>query len=225
MRFLAGTHKDLLSEVRKGNFREDLFFRLNVIPIKVPPLRERPEDVVPLAEFFIRKFCRLNSLKIKTLSREGMSYLMQNPWKGNVRELENAIERAVVLSQRDSIEYDDFLPTVDAHGLAPVENGSYEDPEALTEFPSEVYGSDHTREMMTPLSPATLGSAMPAMMSSELEFGSMIGENGDVLTLNELSKRYVKWALDRNGGAKEMTAKMLGIDRKTLYRKIQELDS
>ncbi len=240
VRFLAGTHKDLLAEVRKGDFREDLYFRLNVIPIKVPPLRERPEDVVPLAEFFIRKFCRLNGVRVKGLSREAMSYLMQHPWKGNVRELENSIERAVVLSNREVIEYDDFLPQVDgpmfqaneAEGdLRALENGH--ETNSNGEHPPEMHSGDFAnrdpQNMNIGLPTHFVSGAPAANMSpaarAELEFSSMTNESGEVLTLGELGKRYVRWALDRNGGAKEVTAKMLGIDRKTLYRKIQELDS
>ena len=101
VRILSATHKDLRKEIAEKNFREDLFFRLNVIPIQIPPLRERKEDIVPLAEYFLRKFTLLNgSTNIKGFSKDALEWLLHQVWPGNVRELENVIERAVVLDDR-----------------------------------------------------------------------------------------------------------------------------
>src|SRR3989344_2014217 len=104
VRIISATHKDLFKEIGEKHFREDLFFRLNVIPIKIPPLRERKEDVVPLAEFFLKKYTALNASNAKGFSKEALEKLLSNPWKGNVRELENAVERAVVLSSGEWIQ-------------------------------------------------------------------------------------------------------------------------
>lgn len=98
VRLVCATNKDLASEVRQGRFREDLFYRINVILLKVPPLRERQEDIRPLAEYFIQHFSRLNNKSIDGAEEEVMLCFEKYPWPGNVRELKNVIERMVVLS-------------------------------------------------------------------------------------------------------------------------------
>src|SRR5690606_27368966 len=96
-RIICATHKDLSKEVAEGRFREDLFFRLNVIPIYMPALRERKEDILPLSEYFLKKFAVMNNVNVRGFSKDAVQKLESHVWKGNVRELENAIERAVVL--------------------------------------------------------------------------------------------------------------------------------
>ena len=109
-RVISATHKDLIREIKENHFREDLFFRLNVIPIFIPPLRERPEDLLPLADTFLRKFALENDSPARTFSKEVVRYILENKWRGNVRELENAIERAVVLTNEAEIPLKNFLP-------------------------------------------------------------------------------------------------------------------
>lgn len=99
VRLICATNKDLAQEVQKGRFREDLFYRINVILIKVPPLRERREDIRPLIEYFVRSLARLNGKAIEALDPEVYERLEAYPWPGNVRELKNVVERMVVLSQ------------------------------------------------------------------------------------------------------------------------------
>ncbi len=173
-RIICATHKDLKKEVNEGNFREDLFFRLNVIPIYIPPLRERKEDILPLSEYFLKKFSAMNNMNVKGFTKDAVRKLEVNEWKGNVRELENAIERAVVLSTSDYIQAED-LPSPD--------NFTHDE-------------------------------------KSELNFI----ESSKTMTLDELSKKYIRLVFDKNNGAKEQTAKDLGIDRKTLYRKLKEMN-
>lgn len=103
IRLLATSNRDLEEEVRLGNFREDLYFRLNVVALCVPPLRDRPKDILCLSEFFIKKYCKLNGLPQKFLTDSAMHTLQNYTWKGNVRELENTIHRAVLLSKGDDI--------------------------------------------------------------------------------------------------------------------------
>ncbi len=100
VRIIATTNKDILAEVKKGNFREDLYYRLNVFPIKLPPLRERREDILPLTEFFIHKLSGKMSRLFK-MSEELKSYLLKNNWEGNIRELENLIYRIAVISKSE----------------------------------------------------------------------------------------------------------------------------
>jgi two-component system, NtrC family, response regulator AtoC len=109
VRILAATNGDLLEAVEKGNFREDLYYRLNVIPIRVPPLRQRREDIPMLAAHFIQKFCKEQKLVLKRCCQEALKHLMAFDWPGNIRQLENAVEMAVALSgDREVLELLDF---------------------------------------------------------------------------------------------------------------------
>jgi two-component system response regulator HydG len=177
-RIICATHKNLKKEVEAGKFREDLYFRLNVIPIYMPPLRDRKEDILPLSEYFLKKFSLMNNVNLKGFSKEAIKKLEALPWQGNVRELENAIERAVVLVTSDLIEVDD-LPT---H-------------EQIQEGKRDGEGSNGL---------FTVNSLM---------------------TLEDVSKKYIEFIFKRNNFAKEQTAKELDIDRKTLYRKLKEIES
>ena len=107
-RVIAATNKDLSEEIRAGNFREDLYFRLNVIPFQMPPLRERREDIPLLAEHFIASFCDEYGKKAKDVSSQALERLMGYAWPGNVRELKNVIERLVIMVGDDVIEVDDL---------------------------------------------------------------------------------------------------------------------
>ncbi|RLA99304.1 MAG: sigma-54-dependent Fis family transcriptional regulator [Deltaproteobacteria bacterium] len=103
-RIIAATNRDLEEEVQKGNFRADLYYRLNVFPIYIPPLRERPSDIIPLADHFVLKYAKELGKKVQRISNDALSLLLSYSWPGNVRELQNCIERAVLLAQGDSIE-------------------------------------------------------------------------------------------------------------------------
>ncbi|TKJ31427.1 sigma-54-dependent Fis family transcriptional regulator [bacterium (candidate division B38) B3_B38] len=111
VRIMAATNKDLRKEVKEGNFREDLLYRLQVVPINLPPLREWKEDIPLLAEYFVEKFSKKMKKPKKAISPRVMDKLCQYSWPGNVRELENTIERAIVLSDRETIELDDLFPS------------------------------------------------------------------------------------------------------------------
>jgi two-component system response regulator FlrC len=113
VRIIATTNKDLLSEVKKGNFREDLYYRLNVFPMKLPPLRERREDIIPLTEFFVKKLSQKMGRAFE-ISDELKSYLLQRNWEGNVRELENFMYRTAVISKSEVL-----LPPTDEFGVRP----------------------------------------------------------------------------------------------------------
>jgi DNA-binding NtrC family response regulator len=109
-RIIAASNNDLRKMVKEGTFREDLFYRLNVIPVALPPLRDRREDVPLLARFFVQKSCRSNNLPLKTLSQDVVRALMNFAWPGNIRQLENAIEHAVALSGAESVIGPNALP-------------------------------------------------------------------------------------------------------------------
>lgn len=173
IRVIAATNKNLHEEVEKNRFREDLFFRLNVIPLHLPPLRQRSEDILPLAEYFLQKFIKNHRCGAKYFTEEVITFMNNHTWKGNVRELENMIERAVVLSATEKIEIGDFRVSPEVNKSSPIEN------------------------------PGWLAGA-------------------PTLTIEELNKKYVDYVLSYYQGAKEKSAKVLGVDRKTLYRWIHE---
>ena len=119
IRLIAATNKDLAEAVKARNFREDLYYRLNVVSLVLPSLRERREDIPILAEYFVAKFAARCKVKAKKISSEAMAGLMNYTWPGNVRELENAIERALVLGVSDSIQPEDLPDSVAAKGRTP----------------------------------------------------------------------------------------------------------
>lgn len=185
-RIISATHKDLSREVADGRFREDLFFRLNVIPLNIPPLRDRPEDLIPLAESFLRKFALENNSPAKQLSKEAAKFILANTWRGNVRELENSIERAVVLSDSPEIGIDDVMPVV---------------------------------PMWASAKEATMTEAIGQNGTGEHQFAIHYGET--LPTLDQVMQSFIEFAVQRNDGARDKTAKEIGIDRKTLYKRMK----
>ncbi len=169
VRVIAATHKDLKAAIREGVFREDLFYRLSVIPIVLPPLRERTEDIPVLAEHFLAKYAAANGGRVRGFTKAALAKLMTLRWQGNVRELENIVERAVVLCPNAVIDGSD-LP----------------DPE--TQSPEE---------------------ALKRMIS-------------DFPTVAQLEERYIHLVLEKSGGRKDKAAQILGVNRRTLYRKERE---
>ena len=123
IRILATSNRDLVQAVREGTFREDLLYRLNVVNLRLPPLRERPGDILPMAEFFIRKYAAANGLPPRILSAEARRRLVGHRWPGNVRELENAMHRAVLLASGDIIE-EGAVRLPDGQPLGPSDAGA-----------------------------------------------------------------------------------------------------
>ena len=132
VRIVAATNRNLEEEVKKGNFREDLFFRLNVVTIELPPLRERREDILPLALYFIRKFSKEFKLPVKELTERAVEWLMSYDFPGNVRELENMILRAMIVSPTGVIDVEDLKPSAAFSGTPSFE-------EAIKNFVVEVF--------------------------------------------------------------------------------------
>lgn len=168
VRIIAATHKDLKKAILEKNFREDLYYRLAVIPIAVPALRHRTEDIPLLAQHFLNKYAVMNNKLVTGFSIETMQKLMSMPWTGNVRELENLVERLVVLTANSVIQANE-LPSEEAQ-----HEGFYG--QATTDSP----------------------------------------------TLEQLEKRYIQLILNKTGDKKEKAAQILGINRRTLYRKERE---
>lgn len=170
VRIIAATNRNLSQLVKEGQFREDLFYRLNVVRIMMPPLRERREDIPMLAHHFLQKVSSENGTLIRGFVPDAMAVLQRYHWPGNVRELENIIERAVSLTHGPLILPDD-LP-------------------------------DSVRQSL----------------SSSLEPAMLPGLAGELISLDELEKRYLIRVLKESGHNKVRAAKILGIDRRTLYR-------
>jgi len=172
VRVIAATNKDLKKEISEGRFRQDLFYRLNVIAIHIPPLRERPEDIAPLALNFLERHAPGRGV---TLSRGALELLKHQLWEGNARELENALERALLLAPGNEIQVSDLPPGGDDKGR-----------DSAAQRPER----------------ALLASAIEKQMS-----------------LRELSDLYTDRILDLVHGNKVRAARILGINRRTLYRR------
>jgi two-component system response regulator HydG len=208
VRVVSATHKDLGAEVAAGRFREDLYFRLNVIPITIPPLRERLEDIVPLAEFFLSKYAALNGSPAESFTKAALERLLVNPWRGNVRELENKIERAVVLASSRFIDANDLF-----------------DGDLVFSTPASVLSGAIAAPLAAAGATSGSGAASGAVGASAVGAGGMpLGPEGRLLKLEELTMSYIRFALEKNAGAKDRTAQALGIDRKTLYKKLRDID-
>jgi two-component system nitrogen regulation response regulator NtrX len=136
VRVIAATNKDLEKEIEKGTFREDLFFRLSVIPIHVPPLRERPEDIPVLVRHFMGLFARENNFRPRSITAAAMDALVRHRWKGNIRELRNTVERMLIMTPRDTIDLSDLPESVRVDGRAPAPENAEEGraPGTLREF-------------------------------------------------------------------------------------------
>jgi two-component system response regulator AtoC len=177
VRILAATNRDIESMVAEGKFRQDLYYRLNVIQIHLPPLRARNNDVLLLADKFLEEFTALTGKRITGISTPAAKKLLSYNWPGNVRELRNCMERAVALTQFDKITVDDLTD--------PVINYTISNTVMVTDNPAEL------------------------------------------LTMEEIERRYMAHILSITGNNKTMAAKILDMDRKTLYRKLEKykLDS
>jgi transcriptional regulator with PAS, ATPase and Fis domain len=170
VRVVAATNRDLETRMREGHFREDLFYRLNVIHIALPPLRTRAEDILMLAEHFLGEARRRSARPIGGFSQAAIKAMLAYHWPGNVRELENAIERAVALTETGEIGADD----------------------------------------------------LPSQVRERRSTDILAGALARGLTLADLEKEYIERVLIAEGGNKTRAANRLGLDRKTLYRKLEE---
>ena len=170
-RIIAATNRDIETAVEEGRFREDLYYRINVIQIDLPPLRERGTDILLLARHFIEQFAIRSDIQIAGISNAASEKLLNYSWPGNIRELRNTIERAVVLTRYEKISVDDL-------------------PEKIRDYKTSnmLFGSDNPSEL---------------------------------IPVQEVERRYILHVLKTVGGNKTLAARVLGLDRKTLYRKLQ----
>ncbi len=214
-RLISATNRDMIQLVKEGKFREDLYYRLNVFPVWVPPLRERMQDVPYLADHFITRFAAEEGKRIEGLEDRALELLMAYSWPGNVRQLENTIFRAVVLNDGGLLKVEDF-PQIAAH----VEGFDRTVPDA----PSQV---DDTPQFD---GPALLGAeaSIPNTIEVPTQIGASslgipaVNDAGEIRELEAMEADMIRLALGRYRGHMTEVAKRLGIGRSTLYRKMRE---
>ncbi|MFT3868641.1 MAG: sigma-54 dependent transcriptional regulator [Nibricoccus sp.] len=222
VRILATSNRDLMPFVEKGMFRSDLYYRLNVFPVHVPPLRERAEDIVLLAEAFLRRFARKHGLKIPGFSDNAATALMAYSWPGNVRELQNTIERAVILSENGRPVSSAALglpmlarPATVAIPAAPPAPPPPAENVSTPPIPS---GGQAAAEEAAALPENT--PAVPVAAVAEPEPAP--AQPAAIVPLDELEKQAILSALRNTGGNRTRTAELLKISIRTLRNKLQE---
>jgi DNA-binding NtrC family response regulator len=244
VRLISASNRVLAAAVREGRFREDLFYRLHVFPITVPPLRERREDIADLVRHFLARFNAEEGKRIRAVTADAMAMLKSYSWPGNVRQLENAIFRAVVLADHDEIGSGEF-PQISAQVLGSQVLGS------------QLLGSqvprDHVLERQIlaapgPATSATAADAIPVITATDHDqvasplildpeppagmgaspapsatYPAILDEAGDVRPLDAIESDIIRFAIGHYGGQMSEVARKLQIGRSTLYRKLKEL--
>lgn len=206
VRIVAATNRDLEEEVAHGRFREDLYYRLNVIPMHLPPLRERRDDILLLTDYFLERFCTRKARPKLALSPMVRRILLVYPWPGNIRELENFMERLSILVDGDVIMPED-LPRKILDAVEPLEDLESEE-EELEQHPQ-------TRELPSP-APREGGFVWPVLEDLK-NLGLGLKEFLDIL-----EDRLIDEALTKSDGVKNQAAEMLGIKRTTLIEKLKK---
>jgi DNA-binding NtrC family response regulator len=214
IRLISATHRDLIQRVKDGLFREDLYYRLNVFPIHVPALRERPEDIPLLVQHFIAKLGKSETNgRVKGIASNALAMLEAYDWPGNIRQLENAVFRAVVLCDGEILTADDF-PQIRAQseGFDLSEEGG-----AVVRAEAAV-ASNIAR-------PAETYFAASGEQTGADEAGVVkaLDDKGNVRALADVESEMIRFAIDHYGGQMSEVARRLGIGRSTLYRKLKEL--
>jgi len=203
VRVISATNRNLLADVKSGRFREDLFYRLHVFPISVPPLRQRPEDIPDLIRHFLARFCAEEGKTIKAVSGEAISLLQNLRWPGNVRQLENAVFRAVVLAEGDEIGLTEFPQFASRDAIGADDSSS-----------ASLVPDDNTNRAQD-----LVIETLPVFHPDHL---AML--QGDHLRpLDELEADIIRFAIAHYRGQMSEVARRLRIGRSTLYRKLEGL--
>ncbi len=205
VRVIAATHRDLKAEIKAGTFREDLYYRLNVVTIELPPLRERKGDVLPLATFFLGRYANENGKHVEGFSEQARTVLMSYDWPGNVRELENVVERAAILSDGICLRAADLPPLGNRSraregepvAFARVDGGSVVAVAAVAPAPRDA---------------ATQQAGPPASLKDRVAEATA-----------HVERAAIRDALAAEGGSPTRAARLLGISRASLYEKIRRL--
>jgi DNA-binding NtrC family response regulator len=220
VRIISATNRNLMSDVKSGRFREDLFYRLHVFPIMVPPLRERAEDIAGLARHFLLRFAAEEGKRITSLAADALQLLSSYHWPGNVRQLENAIFRAVVLAEAEEIGRAEF-PQIAAHMSRPQIAELAPAPAASAVVPGDFVPTgapvliDRDCDQH-PLIPEAFLAA-PGELESLL---NLLDAGGEVRPLEDIEAQAIRFALSHYRGQMSEAARRLKIGRSTLYRKL-----
>jgi DNA-binding NtrC family response regulator len=214
VRIVSATNRDLIADVKNGRFREDLFYRLHVYPVAVPPLRDRVEDIPDLVRHFVVRFAAEEGKRVRSVAPAVFSLLAAARWPGNVRQLENAVFRAVVLADGDEIGVGEF-PQVAAQQA-----------ESSFAMPTPIATDDPRPE---PTTSQTRIESPGAQSPPILPFEStgpvlaLLDELGEIVPLDEIEARTIRFAITHYRGQMSEVARKLKIGRSTLYRKLEGL--
>ena len=222
VRLISATNRDLIADVKDGRFREDLFYRLHVFPISVPPLADRPEDIPELAHHFLTRFTAEEGKRIRRLDGEALTLLTSYRWPGNVRQLENAMFRAVVLAEGDELRAADF-PQIAAlthrPGAASSEPSCVPSPTTVPAATVEPIAAP-SLPMPYASNPASIA---PAQHPGPANAMALLDAHGEVRPLEELEAEVIRFAVAHYRGQMSEVARRLQIGRSTLYRKLDAL--
>ena len=199
VRVVTATNRNLEQAVREGKFRSDLYFRLQVIEITVPPLREHPQDIPAIAQHFVDRFARKSRVRVRGFDRVALDLLCGHAWPGNVRELRNVVERAVILADREILGVEDISLSRVGEALAPPPSS-----DSAEERPTEPNEAA-----------ASVSCSVPAGAHPLDRFIN------DEMTLDDLDRRYMEAVLEHCGWNKSQAARLLGIERTTLDRRLK----
>ncbi|MCK1284852.1 sigma-54-dependent Fis family transcriptional regulator [Bradyrhizobium sp. 44] len=204
VRIISATNRRLLERVKQGHFREDLFYRLHVLPLTIPSLRARREDIPHLLRHFLARFAAEENRPITGISGEAVAHLAQLDWPGNIRQLENAVYRAVVMSDGDQLGLDDF-PLIASQ------------PHPGTDIPTAPL-------MLEPIAAPSVvsGNDIPIAPLPQAGALSMLTATGDVRPLEDIENEIIRFAISHYRGQMSEVARRLKIGRSTLYRKLDE---
>jgi len=211
VRIISATNRNLIADVKAGRFREDLFYRLHVFPITIPPLRERSEDIPDLIRHFLARFCAEEGKRIRTVGAEALTLLRTYRWPGNVRQLENSIFRAVVLADGDTLDVNEFPQiAVQIHAV---------------DQPPDIRSSEMEQSLrfIEESPPLKVDVLPPAAMGEARNMLPMVDASGDLRTLADLETEVIRFAIAHCRGRMSEVARRLGIGRSTLYRKLESM--
>jgi len=222
VRLISATNRNLIADVKHGRFREDLFYRLHVFPLGVPALAERAEDVPELVRHFLARFCAEEGKRIRAVSPEALKLLRAYSWPGNVRQLENAVFRAVVLAETDEIGVAEF-PQVEAQlaGYRELQEQASSGPPGEPLPPVLLEESPSVSRPSPPLTfddPAEAAAPVAGPGCIDL-----LDAQGDVRPLEEVENEIIRFAITHYRGQMSEVARRLHIGRSTLYRKLKDL--
>lgn len=218
IKLISATHRNLVERVKDGKFREDLFYRLNVYPIHIPPLRQRREDIAPMARFLMERAAKLHSPNRPLAFADATVRLLEAyDWPGNVRQLENAILRAILLADGDVLQPADF-PQIRHE----VESRSGTESGGAVALPPFAHNDAYRHPAMTADAQGPLPAAEGADGGRPRGTLNALDARGNVRCLSDVEQEMIRFAIEHYDGQMSEVARRLGIGRSTLYRKLKE---